>query len=150
VPFWRAIGIRFLLARSGALLQDLNSRAYRELLGSMSNAFEAGRPLLFAGGHDHTLQIIATDEPLTPRCTAVVGSASKSSPVGHFKGMTYRDPAPGYMRMMTYRSGRVDLFVVAAPDETYLICEQVDAAALERCMNEKSAAFRITHVQRLK
>jgi hypothetical protein len=151
IPFWKGIGLRYVLARSGALLQDLNSIAYRDLVAMMRNAFALNRPLLFAGGHDHSLQVIASpDSASWPRYSVVVGSASKSSAVGHVEGMRYRDRAPGYMRMVTHRDGRVDLFVIAAPDKTYLRCQETDQAALQTCMREKMAGFRITYAMRLK
>jgi hypothetical protein len=151
IRFWDAAGLRYILSRSGAVLQDLNSIAYRDLLAMMRNAFAADRPLVFAGGHDHSMQIIEDWEDVgTPRFSLVVGSASKSSPVGHFEGLRYRTRAPGYMRMMTYHDGTVELFVVAAPDEHHLRCEEVDAAALQACMQQKMAAFKVEHGMRLK
>jgi hypothetical protein len=141
--------LRYILARSGALLQDLNSIAYRELLAMLLAAFEERAPLIFAAGHDHTLQVIEGRAERDPRLNLVVGSGSKSSPVGYADGGRYRSSAPGYMRIMTHRDGRVDLFVIAAPDEHYLHCEP-DDGELSACMREKTAAFRVVYGQRVK
>jgi hypothetical protein len=151
IRFWDGLGLRYVLSRSGAVLQDLNSIAYRDLLAMLRNAFAAGRPLVFAGGHDHSMQIIEDPETeRTPRFNLVVGSASKSSPVGHLPGMRYRTRAPGYMRMVTYRDGRVELFAVAAPSEEYLHCEAVDGAALQDCVRRRIAEFKVEFGMRLK
>lgn len=56
-------GVLWLLRRAGALVQDLNSAPYRALRTSLSRIFrEDGTPLLFAGGHDHSLQVIRRAE----------------------------------------------------------------------------------------
>jgi hypothetical protein len=86
----------------------------------------------------------------TPRFSLVIGSASKSSPVGHLQGMRYRTRAPGYMRMVTYRDGRVELFVISAPDEDHIRCEEEDGEALRDCMAQRIAGFRVDYGLRLK
>jgi hypothetical protein len=149
VPFWKTFGLRMLLARSGAIMQDLNSIVYRELTRELLSAFRSRPPLIFAGGHDHALQVIANDSFPLPRFSVVSGSASKVSDTGHTKGMRYRASAPGYMRVVVQRNGRVDLFVIAAPDEDYLRCTGA-ALELERCMSERSAAFTTRFGMRLK
>lgn len=141
VPFWKTFGVRYILARSGAILQDLNSIAYRELLEVFLAAFAHRPPLLFVGGHDHSLQIIAESDPRRPRWHAVSGSGSKVSGVGHTEGMVYRAAAPGYMKLVTHRSGRVDLVVVAADDKDDLECTGT-TAAMAACMADKIPQFR--------
>jgi hypothetical protein len=150
VPFWKTLGLRFLLARSGAILQDLNSIVYRELTRSLLNAFSARPPLIFAGGHDHALQVIASDSFPLPRYHVVSGSGSKVSRVGHVKGMRYRAAAPGYMRVVVQRSGRVDLFAIASPEgRDWLECGG-SGDDLERCMSEGERQFTTRFGMRLK
>jgi hypothetical protein len=150
VPFWRTLGVRFLLARSGAILQDLNSSVYRELTASLLRAFSRRPPLIFAGGHDHALQVIANDSFPEPRYDVVSGSASKVSRVSHVDGMRYRAAAPGYMRVVVHRSGRVDLFAIAAPEgKEWLKCGG-DGDALEECMVEGERQFITRFGMRLK
>lgn len=151
IPFWKAFGVRYLLTKSGALLQDLTSIVYRELAQGMLEAFRPAPPLLFAGGHDHNIQVISHEgwEPGWPQYTVVSGSGSKVSSVGHIDGMLYRHAAPGYIRVVTHRNGRVDLFVIDAPDESYLECPG-EGAALEQCMAERTAAFRTSYSMRLR
>ena len=65
VPGYHTLGIAYLLKQSGALVQDLNSPPYDELLAGLRRTFEqTGKPpLIYAGGHDHSLQVLtgATD-----------------------------------------------------------------------------------------
>src|SRR5690606_10299456 len=77
IPFWKTFGLRMLLARSGAILQDLTRIAYRKLLEVFLAACAQRQPLLFVGGHDHNLQISAESDPRRPRWHAVAGSGSK-------------------------------------------------------------------------
>jgi hypothetical protein len=147
-PVWDYFGIRYLLSRSGAILQDIESQPYRELLRGLERIFAAGpRPLLFAGGHDHSLQVIRHQSESEPRYSVVSGAASKVSSVGWTPGMLFRGSAPGYMQLVVRRSGAVDLFVVAAP-ERFLSCPSADDARL-RCMEEGVAAYRTVFSMRL-
>jgi hypothetical protein len=150
VPFWKAFGLRFLLNRSGSIMQDLNSRVYQELRREMLNAFRNRPPLIFAGGHDHALQVIASDSFPQPRFSVVSGSGSKLSSVGHTAGMLYRASAPGYMRVVVHHSGRVDLFVVASPEDSdYLVCAG-SGLELEECMESRSREFTTRFGMRIK
>jgi hypothetical protein len=150
VPFWKYFGLRLLLSRSGAIMQDLNSVVYRELTNQLLSAFRQRPPLIFAGGHDHALQIIGNDSFPEPRYSVVSGSGSKLSSVGHTEGMLYRASAPGYMRVVIHRSGRVDLFVIASPeDEDFLACGGT-GLALEQCMNSRAGEFTTRFGMRLK
>jgi hypothetical protein len=150
VPFWKAFGLRFLLARSGSIMQDLNSIVYRELMRELLNAFRSRPPLIFAGGHDHSLQVMASDSFPQPRFSVVSGSGSKLSTLGHTPGMQYRARAPGYMRVVIHRSGRVDLFVIASPeDDEYLACAGT-GLDLEECMESRAQEFTTRFGMRLK
>lgn len=149
---WKNLGIRFLLARSGAMLQSLDSRVYRDLNAALEEMF-AGirRPLAFVGGHEHSLQVIRHDSTTAPRYSLVSGSASKLTPVGWVPGMLYRRSAPGYMRMVVRESGAVDLYVEAAP-RRYRVCPEDPSAEMgwERCMEEGVQSYEPAFSMRLK
>ena len=151
VPFWKTVGVRYVLARSGAVLQNLNSRPYRDLVRGLEALFEEhGRPLLFAGGHEHSLQLIAHADSVAPRFTAISGAGSKLSAVGYTPGMLFGASQPGYMRVVAWRDGTVDLAVEAAP-ERFLSCpELAPAEELERCMLEGVSAFTEVFSMRIK
>lgn len=149
-PAWKQdLGIRYLLSRSGALLQDLGSLPYRDLLLGLNGVFaETQRPLLFAGGHDHLLHVVRTDAESGPRYSVVSGSASKVSRAGWAPGTLFRRSAPGYMQLIVRRSGAVDLFVKSAP-ERYLECTASASADRQRCMAEGVASFTTVFSMRL-
>jgi hypothetical protein len=149
IPLWKGLGVRFLLTRSGALQQDLSSVRYRELSDAMLEAFRIRPPLLFAGGHDHNLQVIDhLGQHPWPRYTVVSGSGSKTTSVSHIQGMLYRAAVPGYMVVVTHRSGRVDLFVIAADDDDRLRCKG-EGEALAACMAEGIASFDVRYGRRI-
>jgi hypothetical protein len=143
VSFWKTVGIRYLLARSGAVLQNLNSRPYKDLVRGLEALFvEHGRPLLFAGGHEHSLQLLAHEDSAAPRFSAVSGAGSKLSAVGSAPGMLFGASQPGYMRVVAWQDGAVDLSIEAAP-ERFLSCpELAPAAETRQCVREGVAAFR--------
>ncbi|HEX6064980.1 MAG TPA: hypothetical protein VFZ04_12205 [Longimicrobiales bacterium] len=144
-PFWKTLGIKWLLTRSGAALQDLNSLPYRDLLDRLKAVFErTGPPLLFAGGHDHVLQVIKATEELDPRFMLVSGAGSKLSRVGHTEGMIFRSAEPGYMRMVVKKNGGIDLFVITMP-ESFLKCDRGDPALDAQCVTAGAAAFRTSY-----
>jgi hypothetical protein len=145
VPLWAGLGVKWLLTKTGAALQDLNSLPYRDLLTRLQGVFEqTGPPLLFAGGHDHVLQVIKGTEKLDPRYIIVSGAGSKISQVGHVEGMMYRGSEVGYMRMLVRKNGGIDLFVVAA-DDSFLDCNRGDAALTAQCVAAGAQAFRDTY-----
>ncbi len=146
--FWETLGVRYLLMRSGALLQDISSVPYREFETGLRSIFQAqGPPLAFIGGHEHSLQLFEAVEPTDPAFSLVSGSASKLSSIGPQEGMLFGMEAPGYMRLLVERDGGVSVFVEAT-EERFLACGG-DAAERAQCVAEGVAAFRVVHSQRL-
>jgi hypothetical protein len=136
VQLWKWFGVRTVLNRSGAILQDLSSRPYRRLREEIR---QTGRPFLHAGGHDHSLQVIRSVDPGAPEYTVISGSGSKLTDVGHTEGLLMRRSWPGYARLLFLRDGGVILSMVAA-ERRYLACQP--GPDLETCMRDGTAAFR--------
>jgi hypothetical protein len=146
--FWETLGVRYILFRSGAILQDLTSRPYRDLETGLRRIFERhGPPLVFVGGHEHSLQVIRGIEPTDPRHNLVSGAGSKLSAIGSVEGMLFAQSAPGYMRLVIERNGRMSLFVEAGPPE-YLSCPESEPDRTT-CMTEGVAAFQTVYSGRL-
>lgn len=146
--FWRSLGVRYLLARSGAILQDLTSLPYRELKQGLRVIFERTRtPVLFVGGHEHSLQIIQGRHPNDPDWSIVSGSASKVSSLGSEKNMRFGRSAPGYMRLLVHRDGSMSVYVEATPEQ-FKDCP--DGPRRRECMAAGIAAFRTVHSQRIR
>ncbi|HEX6694414.1 MAG TPA: hypothetical protein VF035_06965 [Longimicrobiales bacterium] len=150
MPFWSGLGIRYLLNRSGAVLQDLSSIPYKSLTQAFEAAFAGHPPLLFAGGHDHNLQVLRGLVPEDPQWMVVSGAGSKTDDLGYIDGMQFRHGAAGYMRVMIHGNGRADLFVIAAPGDKTPTCEQSDAAERERCMVTTAEQFDDVYSVRMK
>lgn len=146
--FWHTMGVRYLLARSGAILQDVTSLPYRALERGYRDIFSrTGPPLAFVGGHEHSLQIHYALEPTDPTYSVVSGSASKMSTLGSADGLQFASAAPGYMRLVVAKDGTVSLFVEASPPE-YQVCPE--DARLDACMAAGVASFQTVHAQRLR
>jgi len=142
ISVWQTLGVEYLLSKSGAMLQDLNSIPYRALNTGLRGVFErAGPPLLFAGGHDHSLQVLEATDPTDPHFMIVSGAASKTSKVEWRPGMLFKESNPGYMRLVTWKNGIVQLFVTAAPDDA-VDCGSRRGAGREECIENGLREFR--------
>jgi hypothetical protein len=102
--------------------QDLsgpgNEEMRRALSGAMAEAAASGAgPLLYAAGHDHSLQIFKGDRAVPYTLVSGFGSRVKSSAVRHDRAtlFAHADPArPGFMVLDLLRDGRARLAVVEA------------------------------------
>jgi hypothetical protein len=150
VPIWRGFGILWLLKKTGSLVQDLNSPVYRELQGGLENLFEEiQRPLIYAGGHDHNLQVIELDRPNRPQWTLVSGSASKTSDLGPTEGLRYGADLPGFMSLVFRTDGAIELHVYAAPVE-YQHCGDVEEEDIAACMRDGPSKYEEVYSSRLR
>jgi hypothetical protein len=150
MPFWSGLGLRYILNRSGAVLQDLSSLPYRSLTKALVAAFAEHPPLIFAGGHDHNLQVLQGRGGPEPKYILVSGAGSKEDNVGYVDGMKFRHAASGFMRVIFYKDGRVDLFVIAAKGDQSPKCLTGTAAERELCMVKTAAEFSDVYSARLK
>lgn len=115
------LGIRTLLKKAGILVQDLDSRPYASLERRLSDLFEEVRkPDIFAGGHDHSLQVFAGPDAGAHRAL-VVGSASKLSGVTNAPGMLFGRSEPGYGKVFVFEDGELMIELAGTPAE-FLKC----------------------------
>ena len=150
IPIWKGLGILWLLKKSGALVQSLNSPIYRELQAGLGRLFlEVRRPLIYAGGHDHSLQVIEEDDPERPQWSLVSGSGSKLTDVSAVDGMHLGLDRPGFMRLTFRVDGSVDLHVWAAPAD-FLLCGDDDDEDPGACMAEGPSRFEEVFARRLR
>lgn len=140
VSFAGVTGLRMITSKSGAMLQDLHSGPYRRLRAGLLDVFDrVGPPDLFAGGHEHSLQVLRNAGPPEPPTTLVSGSGSKLTEVGYAPGMRIGRAEPGYARLFVLRDGRLVLSVEATPAE-FLSCPDDETRA--RCIGRGVASFR--------
>ena len=105
--------IYYLAVKSGLSVQDIMSPTYGGMLDRMTEAIRASgtRPLAWAAGHDHSLQVIRMEEERAPLYQLVSGSASKSSAAGRIDGTRFASAAHGFMRLdFTASRSRVVVF----------------------------------------
>ncbi len=139
-----------VLAKAGAIVQDLNSVPFVDFKRRLQAAFrEAGAPLIYAGGHDHSLQVIQGEGSDEPRWTLVSGAGSKLTGVTGIPGLIWAEAAPGYMRVIFRADGSVELFVERG-DPDYLACEPDEVDDLEACVAEGVASFSVGYSARLR
>ncbi len=132
------LGVRALLKNAGILLQDLDSRPYSALRTGLLRIFDdVGRPDLFVGGHEHSLQVFDAGVSGAERAL-VLGSASKLTGVAAAPGMLFGRSEPGYGKLIALRDGRLHIEIEAAPSE-FLSCPE---AGESECLQEGVAAFR--------
>ena len=132
------LGLRFVLKRAGIMVQDLDSRPYASLKAALMQVFsQEGRPDVFAGGHDHSLQIFSAAAFGATR-GLVVGSASKLTSVSGAVGMLFGRSEPGYAKVLVYRDGTLRIELDAAPRD-FLSCP---AEGGEGCIEEGVDAYR--------
>lgn len=111
----------YLFIKSGGNVQDLASARYTAMRNGLYRAFpQVNPPLLYAAGHDHSLQVFRTAGLGRPTYQIVSGSGSKSTPVRYRDGMLYATDQHGYMRLDFYPDS-VNLTV-------YALAGEVDAA----------------------
>lgn len=149
LPFWRGLGLLFLLRKSGALIQDMNATPYREFRLGLREAFAATKPpLLWAGGHDHSLQVLRGQGPDRPLWSLVSGSGSKLTGVADMDQLVFGQERPGFMRLTFLADRSVQLHVFSAP-ERYQHCSG-PRSGLDACMTRGVAAYEVVYADRLR
>jgi hypothetical protein len=138
-------GLEFLLKKSGTLVQDLNSPVYIGFLERLRQIFESIEkpPLVFAGGHDHSLQVLTGAGDFDPRFVLVSGAGSKISSIRNTQGLVWGAAQPGYMKLIFRKDDGVDL-VVTAGDPRFLTCTGPNDATAE-CMASGIRAFQTVY-----
>lgn len=149
-PAGRALGIMSLLKNSGTLVQDLNSPVYSDFLARLRAVFRRTErpPLVFAGGHDHSVQVLAGVAPEDPIAILVSGAGSKLTPMTGVAGLQYGAASPGYMTLFFRKDDLVDLFVTAG-DPDYLKCPDEPEEERLQCMREGVDTFDFIYSQTL-
>lgn len=108
------LGSLYPVARNlGIDVQDLSSAAYRRMRTGLDSVLGSYRPLVFAAGHDHNLQVI---EWPTARYVLVTGGgpSGHQEPVARLDGTRFAVSARGFVRLdfTTDRRARLGVYVV--------------------------------------
>lgn len=149
VDFWSTFGIRWLLNKTGSLLQDINSRPMQDLRNALRDVFRRqGPPLLFAAGHDHSLQVMEGVRTPDPRWIVVSGTGSKVTDVADAPGMRFRAEKVGYMTLFVLRDGGAILYV-RGTDEDWVGCPNEAHEDPDACMAAATETFKTLFSTRL-
>ena len=145
IPGYHTLGIAAVLKEAGAMVQDLNSPPYDELLAGLRQTFAEAKkpPLIYVGGHDHSLQVLTGATEFDPRFSLVSGAGSKVSSIQMGPGLVWGGEQPGYMMLVFRKDDGVDLFVVGG-NKQYLNCAGTDEEVAQ-CMSEGTNAFEIVY-----
>ncbi len=103
--------IRPLLRTLGASSQDLPSEAYQNLIRSVERGFAGAPPLAYAGGHDHSLQLLRGVGVARYEIVSGAGSAPNLTWAYPIDGTLFAEAESGYTRLDAYASGAVELTI---------------------------------------
>ena len=105
-------GVTGPFRRFAGLTQDVMSGTNRRMRDSIESAFRESMPLVYAAGHDHSLQVLRTGRNAPYVLVSGAGSAGKVSCAVRLRETLYHSPhRSGFMRLDIMRSGGVLLRV---------------------------------------
>lgn len=108
------IGSLYPLARS-TLLKDRNdggSVYHRKMTKQLTSAFAAKKPLIYASGHDHALQVLEGGNAAEYLVISGAGSQKKLYDVGHGDETLFAHSHAGFVAVDFLKDGRILLRVV--------------------------------------
>lgn len=100
-----------LARRHGIATQDLSDEAYRRLRASVAEVFAAHPPLLYASGHEHSLQLLEVPG-MWLHVVSGAGTVARPDRVGRGGDTLLATPSPGFVRLDLLRDGRARVEVV--------------------------------------
>lgn len=108
VPLPLIGSLPFLYVRYlGASEQDLAHRRYRELRAALERIFSEHENLIYAAGHEHSLQYFRIGSNIHPQHHIISGSASKSTHVAGGHGAVFAAEGRGFVTLHYYDDGSV-------------------------------------------
>ncbi len=111
------IGSLYPLIRSlGVTAQDLSSSEYQRLRESLLEACRENPPLVFAGGHEHTLEVLRGD-PVPNMLVSGAGFYGHTNATKWRPETRYQKAASGFLRLDFMRSGEVRLGVLVVDEQ---------------------------------
>ena len=113
--------INLLRKTSGISNTDIQNKRYLELKNRIVTLSQENDKVIFASGHEHSLQYIVEDN--LPQI--VSGAGSKVNPTRNVGGGLFSAGVPGYARLDIYKNGASYVYFIASEDNTTLFQTQV-------------------------
>jgi hypothetical protein len=105
-------GVSGPFRRFAGLTQDVMSATNRRMRDSIESAFREAMPLVYAAGHDHSLQVLRSGRGAPYILVSGAGSAGKAACAVRLRESLYTSPhRNGFMRLDIMRGGGVLLRV---------------------------------------
>lgn len=95
--------------------QDLVGKNYREMVEALNEVLKENKPLFYAGGHDHNLQVME-GESVHYVLVSGAGSVPRIMPVGDAENTLFAHSHPGFMVLDILADDQVKLQVIEPPD----------------------------------
>ena len=113
------IGSLYPIARGSLIVspQDIRSSDYAAMIDDLSRALRSHRPLIFASGHEHSLQVMTGGDAARYAVVSGLGSSRKASAVSHGSDTLFAHLKPGFVVIDVTVSGDVLLRVVEPHEE---------------------------------
>ncbi|MFQ5628079.1 MAG: metallophosphoesterase [bacterium] len=107
--------IRWQIVKSD---QDLAGSENKKLVHSLTDAIsKSNKPVIYAAGHDHALQVLQGDGKTGFILISGLGSEAKASKVGHGDDTLFAHVQPGFMELDFLKNGNVYLRVFEQKEE---------------------------------
>jgi hypothetical protein len=98
--------------REGGTNQDLAGPLYAQMIQEFEKVFEDFKPLVYAAGHDHDMQVLK-GENVKALLVSGAGIFGHLSPVDYRPSTRWAAATSGFMRLDILRDGKVRLGVIA-------------------------------------
>ncbi|MGE0354090.1 MAG: metallophosphoesterase [Gemmatimonadales bacterium] len=105
-----------VLRKGGATNQDVSGPLYQELRDGLEQVFRIYRPLVYASGHDHNLQVLKLDG-VHYQLVSGAGIFGHEGPAGYRDYTLYASARAGFMRIDLLRDGRTRLGVLEVGED---------------------------------
>ncbi len=118
------IGSLYPIARSTFLKDknDVGSAYHKTMKNQLTEALSQNKPLIYAAGHDHSLQVLDGGATADYLVVSGAGSHDKLYDVGHGEETLFAQSHAGFMAIDFLNDGRILLRVVE-PGETEVVLE---------------------------
>ena len=92
--------------------EDLSSSVYKTMVKQLKEVFAVRKPLIYAAGHEHSLQVLEGKDAVGYILVSGAGSISKLTPVGHGENTLFAHHHLGFMSVDFLKDGSVWIYVI--------------------------------------